>query len=114
MNDMNFHDKIATIEAAYEMYNRDENNPEVREVIRYLEDHNFDKLHSEYKFFCGLHVQSKYDNVISMKKIAQRLGVKLDIDIDLRNIDYDAMWERIGEQMPMSWDIYHTVRDLYE
>ena len=73
-------------------------------------------LPKEYNFFKGLHVQTKYDNIISLIKIAERLDIELDIVIDIEDIDYDMIWDYINEQIETPQqviDFINKVGDIY-
>ena len=69
---------------------------------------NFRKLRRlgrEYSFFKGLSKQTEIDNIISLMKICQRLGVDMPpLQIDFENMEetYDLIWNGINEQVPMS------------
>lgn len=63
------------------------------------------RLSRQYNFFKGLSRQTEMDNIISLMKICQRLGVDMpQLQIDFENIEetYDLIWNSINEQVPMS------------
>lgn len=63
------------------------------------------RLSRQYSFFKGLSKQTEIDNIISLMKICQRLGVDMpQLQIDFENMEetYDLIWNGINEQVPMS------------
>ncbi len=72
------------------------NSLEVMKESSFLSD-----IKNEYDFFKSLHIQGKYDNIISLIKIGNRLNIDLNFEIDIENPDYDLMWNKINEQIPI-------------
>lgn len=72
------------------------NSIEVMKESSFLSD-----IKNEYDFFKNLHIQGKYDNIISLIKIGNRLNINLNFEIDIENPDYDLMWNKINEQIPI-------------
>lgn len=63
------------------------------------------RLSRQYDFFKGLSKQTEIDNIISLMKICQRLGVDMpQLQIDFENMEetYELIWNGINEQVPMS------------
>ena len=63
------------------------------------------RLSMQYGFFKGLSKQTEIDNIISLMKICQRLGVDMpQLQIDFENMEetYELIWNGINEQVPMS------------
>lgn len=65
----------------------------------------------EWNFFNSLHRQTRFDNIISLIKISERLGVELDCCINFEDIDYDIIWDTINEQIPISDEFINFVKD---
>ena len=72
------------------------NSIEVMKESSFLSD-----IKNEYDFFKNLHVQGKYDNIISLIKIGNRLNIDLNFEIDIENPNYNLMWDKINEQIPV-------------
>lgn len=72
------------------------NSIEVMTESSFLSD-----IKNEYDFFKNLHIQGKYDNIISLIKIGNRLNIDLNFEIDIENPNYDLMWNKINEQIPI-------------
>lgn len=53
------------------------------------------KLSDEYEFFNNLHIQSEYDNIISLIKCSERLGVNIESNINIQEPNYDKIWIEI-------------------
>lgn len=80
----------------------------------------YDKIYrtaNEYKRFNELSQQNKYDNLISIIKVMNRLNIKPCIDINLTDdFDFDKMWEIINnhDDISMTKDEYESVLDKIE
>ena len=57
------------------------------------------KTENEYVFFKNLRRQTKYDNVISLIKICNRLDLPFDINLNVEDIDYDDIWKQINNNI---------------
>ncbi len=66
----------------------------------------------EWNFFNSLYRQTRFDNIISLIKISERLGVELDCCINFEDIDYDIIWDTINEQIPISNEFIDFMKDV--
>ena len=82
--------------------------------------YRYDKIYrtgNEYKRFNELSQANKYDNLISMIKVMNRLNIKPCIDINLiDDFDFDKMWETINDHddISMTKDEYESIWDKIE
>lgn len=90
------------------IYNSVNNNENINKLkakgnsIEVMKESSFlSNIKNEYDFFKSLHIQGKYDNIISLIKIGNRLNIDLNFEIDIENPDYDLMWNKINEQIPI-------------
>lgn len=80
----------------------------------------YDKIYkttSEYKRFNELSQANKYDNLISIIKIMNRLDIKPCIDINLiDDFNFDKIWEIINDHddISVTKDEYESVLDKIE
>ena len=98
---------------------------DTNEINSYLSNINnliyrYDRIYktaNEYKRFNELSQQNKYDNLISIIKVMNRLNIKPSIDINLiDDFDFDKMWETINDHddISMTKDEYESVWDKIE
>ena len=78
------------------------------------------QVENEYAFFNSLHRQTKYDNIISLIKICERLNnvERLDIDkskivINIANPNFDNAWDQINDMIEIPQDIIDFI-DEYD
>lgn len=78
------------------------------------------QVENEYAFFNSLHRQTKYDNIISLIKICERLNnvERLDIDkskivINIVNPNFDNAWDQINDMIEIPQDIIDFI-DEYD
>lgn len=78
------------------------------------------QVENEYAFFNSLHRQTKYDNIISLIKICERLNnvEGLDIDkskiiINIVNPNFDNAWDQINDMIEIPQDIIDFI-DEYD
>lgn len=78
------------------------------------------QIENEYIFFNSLHRQTKYDNIISLIKICERLNYveRLNIDknkivINIANPDFDNVWNQINNMVEIPQDIIDFI-DEYD
>lgn len=82
--------------------------------------YRYDKIYrtaNEYKRFNELSQQNKYDNLISIIKVMNRLNIKPCIDINLiDDFDFEKIWETINDHddISMTKDEYESVWDKIE
>lgn len=82
--------------------------------------YRYDKIYktaSEYRRFNELSQQNKYDNLISIIKVMNRLNIKPCIDINLiDDFDFDKIWETINDHddISMTKDEYENAWDRIE
>lgn len=82
--------------------------------------YRYDKIYrtaNEYKRFNELSQANKYDNLISMIKVMNRLNIRPCIDINLiDDFDFDKMWEIINnhDDISMTKEEYESVWDKIE
>ena len=69
------------------------------------------KLSDEYEFFNNLHIQSEYDNIISLIKCSERLGVNIESDINIQKPNYDKIWIEIINKIDNS-NIINTLNEI--
>lgn len=69
------------------------------------------KLSDEYEFFNNLHIQSEYDNIISLIKCSERLGVNIESDINIQKPNYDEIWIEIINKIDDS-NIINTLNEI--
>lgn len=69
------------------------------------------KLSEEYEFFNNLHIQSEYDNIISLIKCSERLGVNIESDINIQKPNYDEIWIEIINKIDDS-NIINTLNEI--
>lgn len=85
-----------------------DNNEKINELktkgnsIEVIKESSFlSDIKNEYDFFKSLHIQGKYDNIISLIKIGNRLNIDLNFEINIEDPNYDLMWDKINEQIPI-------------
>ena len=78
------------------------------------------QVENEYAFFNSLHRQTKYDNIISLIKICERLNnvERLDIDkskivINIANPNFNNAWDQINDMIEIPQDIIDFI-DEYD
>lgn len=78
------------------------------------------QVENEYAFFNSLHRQTKYDNIISLIKICERLNnvERLNIDkskivINIVNPNFDNAWDQINDMIEIPQDIIDFI-DEYD
>lgn len=72
------------------------------------------KIENEYIFFNSLHRQTKYDNIISLIKICERLNIdKSKIVINIANPNFDNVWNQINDMIEIPQDIIDFI-DEYD
>lgn len=78
------------------------------------------QVENEYIFFNSLHKQTKYDNIISLIKICERLNnvERLDIDkskiiINIANPNFNNAWDQINDMIEIPQDILDFI-DEYD
>lgn len=78
------------------------------------------QVENEYAFFNSLHRQTKYDNIISLIKICERLNnvERLNIDkskivINIANPNFDNAWDQINDMIEIPQDIIDFI-DEYD
>lgn len=82
--------------------------------------YRYDKIYktaNEYKRFNELSQQNKYDNLISIIKVMNRLNIKPCIDINLiDDFNFDKIWETINDHddISMTKDEYESIWDKIE
>jgi len=76
------------------------------------------QVENEYAFFNSLHRQTKYDNIISLIKICERLNnvERLDIDkskivINIANPNFDNAWDQINDMIEIPQDIIDFINE---
>lgn len=76
------------------------------------------QVENEYTFFNSLHRQTKYDNIISLIKICERLNnvERLDIDkskivINIANPNFDNAWDQINDMIEIPQDIIDFINE---
>ena len=81
---------------------------------------NLTNIENEFKFFNSLHKQTKYDNIISLIKICERLNTieQLNIDknkivINIANPDFNNVWNQINDMIEIPQDIIDFI-DEYD
>lgn len=82
--------------------------------------YKYDKIYrtgNEYKRFNELTQPNKYDNLISIIKVMNRLNIRPCIDINLiDDFDFDKMWESINDHddISMTKDEYESIWNKIE
>ena len=82
--------------------------------------YRYDKIYktgNEYQRFNELSQPNKYDNLISIIKVMNRLNIKPCIDINLiDDFDFEKMWETINDHddISMTKDEYESIWDKIE
>lgn len=72
------------------------------------------QVENEYAFFNSLHRQTKYDNIISLIKICERLNIdKSKIVINIVNPNFDNAWDQINDMIEIPQDIIDFI-DEYD
>ena len=72
------------------------------------------QVENEYVFFNSLHRQTKYDNIISLIKICERLNIdKSKIVINIANPDFDNVWNQINDMIEIPKNIIDFI-DEYD
>ena len=123
-NDLTFEDKIKTmilfntIVEQYDYPRGDADNPFVkREMeIRKGLDKKLFSLVEEYDFFNGIQQkQGRFDNVISLMKIVERLDLEMpNVQINTLHVEdsYDELWEGISKQITMTHQQKAEIRNF--
>lgn len=97
-------------------------NDEINSYVSNINNliYRYDKIYktaSEYRRFNELSQQNKYDNLISIIKVMNRLNIKPCIDINLiDDFNFDKIWETINDHddISMTKDEYESVWDKIE
>ena len=72
------------------------------------------QIENEYVFFNSLHRQTKYDNIISLIKICERLNIdKSKIVINIANPNFNNAWDQINDMIEIPQDIIDFI-DEYD
>jgi len=70
------------------------------------------QVENEYAFFNSLHRQTKYDNIISLIKICERLNIdKSKIVINIANPNFDNAWDQINDMIEIPQDIIDFINE---
>lgn len=76
------------------------------------------QVENEYAFFNSLHRQTKYDNIISLIKICERLNnvERLNIDkskivINIANPNFNNAWDQINDMIEIPQDIIDFINE---
>lgn len=97
-------------------------NDEINSYVSNINNliYRYDKIYrtaNEYKRFNELSQANKYDNLISIIKVMNRLNIKPCIDINLiDDFDFDKMWDSINDHddISMTKDEYESIWDKIE
>lgn len=82
--------------------------------IRDSTSYTLNQIENEYVFFNSLHRQTKYDNIISLIKICERLDIdKSKIVINIANPNFDNAWDQINDMIEIPQDILDFI-DEYD
>lgn len=82
--------------------------------IRDTTSYTLNQIENEYDFFNSLHRQTKYDNIISLIKICERLSLdKSKIVINIANPNFDNVWNQINDMIEIPQDILDFI-DEYD
>lgn len=82
--------------------------------IRDSTSYTLNQIENEYVFFNSLHRQTKYDNIISLIKICERLDIdKSKIVINIANPNFDNAWDQINDMIEIPQDILDFI-DKYD
>lgn len=71
------------------------------------------KLSDEYEFFNNLHIQSEYDNIISLIKCSERLGVNIESNINIQEPNYDKIWIEMINKIDNNNTIINIVNEIF-
>ena len=71
------------------------------------------QLSNEYEFFNNLHIQTKYDNIISLIKCSERLGINIESDINIKEPNYDKIWIEMINKIDDNNTMINIVNEIF-
>ena len=71
------------------------------------------QLSNEYEFFNNLHIQTKYDNIISIIKCSERLGINIESNINIKKPNYDKIWIEMINKIDHNNTMINIVNEIF-